>query len=80
MAAKLHNKLVRGKGAKTKPIPVKIVSEPATDYPKVDTKWRAQSDLRTLQEAAQIKGDRSRLSAAKTEAKTMMRDLTKVMK
>ena len=78
---RLSSKLVAKKPAKgkQKPVPVKIVSEPM-DSPQVDNSWRARSDLRALQEAEEIRRDRARLSAAKKEAKTMMRDLSKVCK
>jgi len=37
-----------------------------------DKKWRAESDAHTLAEAEVIKSDRTRLGAAKREAKSMV--------
>ena len=37
-----------------------------------DRKWRAQDDARTLEQAEIIKSDRTRLGAAKREAKSMV--------
>src|SRR5882757_8752750 len=82
VASRLHNKVVK-KGAKQKAVPVRIVSEPSpvsSKYADEDRKWRAQSDLRTLQDAERIRADKSRHNAAKVEAKTMMKDLDKVCK
>ena len=45
-----------------------------------DKKWRAQDDLRTLQSAAEIQRDRSRLSAASAEAKKQLATLAAVAK
>lgn len=74
---RLHNKVVKGAGKKQKPVPVKIVSDTAsTGRPSEDIKWRAQSDLRTLQEAECIKRDRTRVSAAKKEAKAQIKALS----
>lgn len=77
MSTKLHNKLVRGKGAKTKPIPVKIVSEPC-DSIKPDDKWRVRDAISTLQRAEEIRRDKTMMRAVKTEVKTMVKDLSKV--
>lgn len=44
----------------------------------MDSKWRAESDLRTLREAEEIKSDKSRVSAAKTEATKQMSALSRV--
>jgi hypothetical protein len=40
--------------------------------------WRARDDLRTLQTALEIKGDRSRLKAAEVEARNQLAALAKV--
>lgn len=69
------------KATKQKPIPVKIVSDTPTSKPSYveeDKKWRAESDLRTLKEAAQIKCDRERMKAAKSCAKEQMKALSKI--
>lgn len=64
---------------KQKPVPVKIVSDQisTSDY---DKKWRAQDDLRALQRAEEIRRDKSRMSAAKAEAKAEMKRLSSVCK
>jgi hypothetical protein len=86
LASKLHNKVVRGKGARTsqKPIPVKIVydktdSVPSTaaGKPGVD-KWEAQDALRTLQRAEEIRGNKALMKAATTEAKAQIKALSSV--
>lgn len=67
--------------AKIKPIPVKIVSDvPSPSYAKEDQKWRAEDDLRALQRAREIEGDKSRMKAAKAIAKEQMAALSKVAK
>ncbi len=70
------------KGAKQKPVPVRIVSEAVNSVPGkkpggVD-KWEAQDALRTLQRAAEIQGNKPLMRAAKAEAKAMMKQLDKV--
>lgn len=45
-----------------------------------DKKWEAESDVRTLTEADQIKKTPSRLNAAKTAAKRMVKEQQKVTK
>lgn len=49
-------------------------------YAAQERQWKAQSDLRTLAEAEQIRTDRSRLSAAKSEARKQVNSLSKVAK
>jgi hypothetical protein len=62
------------KASKTKPIPVKIVSDgPSPAYAKED-------DLRALQRAREIEGDKSRMKAAKAIAKEQMNTLKNVYK
>lgn len=74
---RLHNKVVKGAGKKQKPVPVKIVSDyPAVSSPDETNKWRAQDDLRALQRAAEIQGDRSRLAAARKEAQAQIKVLS----
>lgn len=69
------------KASKIKPIPVKIVSDcPSPSYVKEDQKWRAEDDLRALQRAREIEGDKSRMKAAKAIAKEQMAALSKVAK
>lgn len=63
--------------ASKKPIPVKIVSDVAS-YPKEDTKWRAEDDLRALQRAKEIESDKTRMKAAKAIAKEQMSNLKKL--
>ena len=68
------------KAGKSKPIPVKIVSEgPSPSYAKEDQKWRAEDDLRALQRAAEIQSDKSRVKAAKAVAKEQMTALKKCL-
>jgi hypothetical protein len=45
-----------------------------------DKKWQAQSDLRTIQEAAQIQANKGRMSAAQKEAQNQMAALSSVAK
>lgn len=69
------------KASKTKPVPVKIVNE-ATSSPasvKEDHKWRAEDDLRALQRAKEIEGDKSRMKAAKAVAIEQMNTLKKCL-
>ena len=66
-----------------KPIPVKIVSDSpkaSTDasYEEREKKWRAESDLRTLKEAAEIQRDKERMKAAKNIGKQEMNALKKI--
>lgn len=82
MPNRLH-KLVKPakKAAKQKPVPVKIVADKANAVnPIDDQKWRACSDLSTLQLAAEIHKDKARLKAAKAEAKSQMKMLSGVCK
>lgn len=83
MPNKLTRLVRKPKGAKQKPVPVKIVS----DYPETAStndgerdKYRAQDALRTLQRAEEIKRDKPLMRAAKAEAKSMMKQLTSVCK
>jgi hypothetical protein len=45
-----------------------------------DKKWRAESDLRTLREAAELQGNKTRLKAAETLAKKELQLLKKISK
>lgn len=69
--------------AKT-PIPVKIVSEPASAPNKIDAdrekKWRAEDDLRTIKAMAELQRDKERMRNAKSLAKQQMADLKKCLK
>lgn len=68
------------KTSKTKPIPVKIVSDgPSPSYAKEDQKWRAEDDLRALQRAKEIEGDKSRMKAAKAVAQEQLNALKKCL-
>lgn len=68
------------KASKTKPIPVKIVSDsPSPSYAKEDQKWRAEDDLRALQRAKEIEGDKSRMKAAKAVAQEQLNVLKKCL-
>lgn len=46
--------------------------------PMMDRKWRAEEDIRTLQRAAEIKADKSRLSMAKKTAAEQAAQLKKI--
>lgn len=66
--------------ASKKPIPVKIVNEPAS-IDKDDARerrWRAESDLRTMKDAAEIQRDKGRMKEMKRVAKEQMNDLKKI--
>jgi hypothetical protein len=75
-----RHKSLKNSTSKTKPVPVKIVSDtPANSYnSKEEQKWRAQDDIRTLQRAEEIKRDKDRMSAVKNCAKEQMQDLKKI--
>lgn len=45
-----------------------------------ENKWRAESDLRTLQSAGEIQADKSRVNAAKKLAAEQAKALTKICK
>jgi hypothetical protein len=67
--------------ASTKPVPVKIVSEPM-DRPDRDDarerKWRAEDDIRTMKQAEEIRRDKERVKAMKEVARQQMKDLKKI--
>lgn len=69
------------KTPKQKPVPVRIVSDGATPFAEkshgVD-KWEAQEALRTLQRAAEIRGNKALMKAAKTEAGKQIKALSSV--
>lgn len=48
--------------------------------PVCDLDYRARDDMQTLRRAAEITGDKSRLSAAKREAQKDMKALEKITK
>lgn len=76
-----RHKSLKNSTSKTKPVPVKIVNDaPAVNksYAEEDKKWRAESDLRTLQSAEDIKRDKARMAAAKNCAKEQMQNLKKI--
>lgn len=70
------------KGAKQKPVPVRIVS----DYPQTASlgvkrgidKYEAQDALRTLQRAREIECNKPLMRAAKAEAKAQIKALSSV--
>ena len=64
---------------KTKPIPVRIVSDgPKSSYAEEDKEWRARDDMRALQRAKEIETDKSRMQAVKAVAKKEMSNLKKI--
>ncbi len=67
--------------ASSKPIPVKIVSEPANSVKESDARerrWRAEDDIRTMKQAEEIKKDKARVKAMKEVAKAQMAELKKI--
>ena len=48
--------------------------------PKVDKRYQAEDDVRTLERADQIKNDKPRFSMAKSVAKEKMKTLTRIAK
>lgn len=61
-----------------KPVPVKIVSDVGGPDPAEQKKWRAQDDIRTMQEAEKIRKDKERMKAMKEIAKQQVKDLKKI--
>lgn len=57
------------------PTPAVTISR---EQAKREREWRAEDDLRTLQRAAEIQGDTSRVRAAQQIAKRQMAALSKV--
>lgn len=76
--SKLRNMTNKPKVKAQKPVPVKIVNDAPKSYADEDKKWRAQDDLRILQNAEKIKSDKERMKAAKSCAKEQMNDLKKL--
>lgn len=69
------------KASKSKPIPVKIVSDTpkvSDKYAEEDRKWRAKDDMRTLQQAKEIEADKARMQAVKSMAKEELAKLKKI--
>lgn len=81
MPNKLAKVVSKSKG-KQKPVPVRIVSDyPSTSAVAVSRgvdKWQAQEALRTLQRAAEIRGNKALMRAAKTEATKQIKALSSV--
>jgi hypothetical protein len=64
---------------KTKPIPVKIVSDaPINKYVDEDKEWRARDDMRALQRAKEIENDKARMQAVKAVAQKEMNNLKRI--
>lgn len=65
---------------KTKPIPVKIVSDApvSSKYAEEDREWRARDDMRALQRAKEIEADKARMQAVKAVAQKEMNNLKKI--
>lgn len=82
MANRLSKIVKPAKGGKQKPVPVRIVSESSTgcapSQPRGVDKWEAQDALRTLQRAAEIRGNKALMKAAKTEAGKQIKALSSV--
>jgi len=62
---------------KTAGIGLNVPSQPAAMVAE-QRRWRAESDVRTLKEAEQIRSDRSRFNDAKRMAKSEVKALTRV--
>ncbi len=65
------------------PVPVKIVSDTAKDVPSTidkerEKKWRAEDDMRTMQQAEEIRKDKERMKNMKQMAKQKMAELKKI--
>lgn len=45
-----------------------------------ERRWRAQSDVRTLKEAEEIRKDKSRMTAAQREAQTQLQAIAQIAK
>lgn len=56
----------------------KAKAAPSPSYSEMEKKWRTESDLRTLQEAAEIRKDPKRLRAAQAMAKTKLAELQSI--
>lgn len=64
--------------ASKKPIPVKIVSDTPSTYPKEDNKWRAEDALRDIERAEVHKRDSTLMKAVKQLAKDKVASLKKI--
>lgn len=87
MANRLSKVVKKTSAKKQTPVPVRIVSESPqvatdtdTDKPRGVDKWEAQDALRTLQRAAEIRGNKALMKAAKTEATKQIKALSTVGK
>lgn len=67
---------------KQKPVPVRIVNDSPSaclpDKPRGVDRYEAQDALRTLQRAAEIRGNKALMKAAKTEASKQIKALSSV--
>lgn len=75
------SKVIKKGGSKQKPVPVRIVSDTAACAPiksRGIDKYEAQDALRTLQRAAEIRGNKALMRAAKTEASKQIKALSSV--
>ena len=53
----------------------------STSYPiGMDKSWQARDDLRTLQQAKEIQGNKARIRAAEIEARAQVAAITSVIK
>lgn len=66
------------KASKTKPIPVKIVSDVATSPVDNDKKWRAEDALRDIQRAKKHEQDKELMRDVKKLAKDQVNSLKKI--
>lgn len=56
------------------------IASPTATQKAQEKKWQAQDDLRTLQRAAEVKADPSRVKQAQVEATAQMKALASVTK
>jgi hypothetical protein len=47
---------------------------------KSDAQWQAESDVRTLQDAEEIKSNKARMKRAETQARKQQKNLQKIAK
>ena len=70
----------KGKGIGLSDAPAAVPYRPSAEQRKQEQRWRAESDLRTLREAEQVRSDPARVRLAKQVAQEEMRALQRVAK
>lgn len=74
------NKLLSSKAAASMPYPVDTVRRPTKEEELRERRWKAESGLRSIQEAEKVKRDRGLMKDVKALAAEQMQDLKKVAK